>query len=299
MAESGRFFDRFVRRSGRFRSLRRPRLAARSPRRFERLAAPGGVDASCSISDAEPGQSLQVYSDRSAGLRRIDLSFQALTLARRTLPGRRWERGRRLPASVRGPSFDAVAFSSVLHHIPDFRPALREAMRVLAPGGSVFAFDPNLLHPAMAPVRWPKSPFYSPTGSAPTRRRSCRSSCVGRSPPPASPSPSAVPVGHSLPAVAPRLINACLSLYNAADWAFERIGLGRWFGTFVLTAARKPAGEPRNDFERAGVPVPRRATRLSFPFTTKRRTSSPFCARARRELPPGYELLVCYDFEED
>jgi glycosyltransferase involved in cell wall biosynthesis len=24
-----------------------------------------------------------------------------------------------------------------------------------------------------------------------------------------------------------------------------------------------------------------------------------FCAKARRELPPGYELLVCYDFEED
>ena len=24
-----------------------------------------------------------------------------------------------------------------------------------------------------------------------------------------------------------------------------------------------------------------------------------FCSKARRELPPGYELLICYDFEED
>ena len=25
----------------------------------------------------------------------------------------------------------------------------------------------------------------------------------------------------------------------------------------------------------------------------------PYCARARAELPPGYELLVCYDFDGD
>ena len=24
-----------------------------------------------------------------------------------------------------------------------------------------------------------------------------------------------------------------------------------------------------------------------------------FCGKARTELPPGYELLICYDFEED
>ena len=38
----------------------------------------------------------------------------------------------------------------------------------------------------------------------------------------------------------PRLLNAGLRLYNLADHWFERIGLGRWFGVFVVTAGRKP-----------------------------------------------------------
>ena len=43
--------------------------------------------------------------------------------------------------------------------------------------------------------------------------------------------------------VAPRGINALLSIYNAADRVFEAVGLGRWFGTFVLTCGRKPLAE--------------------------------------------------------
>jgi len=54
-------------------------------------------------------------------------------------------------------------------------------------------------------------------------------------------------VGIDIPyrQVVPRLINACLSLFNAADWVFQRIGLGRWFGTFILTVGRKPIGTRR------------------------------------------------------
>jgi hypothetical protein len=42
-------------------------------------------------------------------------------------------------------------------------------------------------------------------------------------------------------AVAPRLLNACLGIYNAADWLLEHIGLGRWFGALIVS----PAAESR------------------------------------------------------
>lgn len=238
------YFDSLVREKGEFdpfaaRGWRK--IAARFSemvfsRRFARF-----LDVGCGT-----GQSRQVYADRAAGYVGIDLSFEALRLARGKAPGISFVQADagRLPFA--DGSFDGVAFSSVLHHIPDVGPALAEALRVLAPGGSVFAFDPNLLNPAMALLRWPKSPFYLSEGVSPneapllpaTLRRAfgyagfveLRQRCQS---------------GIAYREVAPRLINACLSLYNAADWAFERVGLGRWFGTFVLTAARKPSGAQR------------------------------------------------------
>jgi len=35
------------------------------------------------------------------------------------------------------------------------------------------------------------------------------------------------------------------------------------------------------------------------PVFNERQNIGPFCARALAELPPAYELLVCYDFDED
>jgi len=189
------------------------------------------------------GQSRQVYADRAAGYVGIDLSFEALSRARRKGPAGCWGQADagRLPFA--DGSLDVVAFSSVLHHIPDPVPALREARRVLKPGGRAFAFDPNLLHPAMALFRWPRSPFYVAEGVSPnesplrpaTLRRAfaaagfeaLRQRCQS---------------GIAYREVAPRGMNALLGAYNAADRAFEAIGLGRWFGTFVLTCGRKPAG---------------------------------------------------------
>jgi SAM-dependent methyltransferase len=209
-------------------------------RRFADMVSAGGLSRLLDIG-CGTGQSLQIYEGRSAGYVGIDLSFEALLAARRKFPTMWWCQADACRLPFVDSSFEAVAFSSVLHHIPDFQPALLEARRVLTPGGRVFAFDPNLLHPAMALLRWPKSPFYLSEGVSPNEapllpavlrrafgaagfvqiRQRCQSDIPYRR-------------------VAPRLINACLALYNVVDRIFERIGLGRWFGTFVLTVGRKP-----------------------------------------------------------
>jgi SAM-dependent methyltransferase len=138
-------------------------------------------------------------------------------------------------------SVDVVAFSSVLHHLPDRAPALQEAHRVLRPGGHVFAFDPNLHHPAMALFRHPRSPFYRAAGVSPTERPL----------PPIQLFSSFLAAGfHTLGQralsgisyrhVAPPLLRRLLPLYNPLDRLWETLGLGRRFGTFVLTWGTKP-----------------------------------------------------------
>jgi ubiquinone/menaquinone biosynthesis C-methylase UbiE len=138
-------------------------------------------------------------------------------------------------------SFEVVAFSSVLHHLPDRQAALAEARRVLRPGGWAFAFDPNLLHPAMLLFRHPASPFYRPEGVSPGERPLLASAlrrdflragfaAIGQR------CQSDIPYA----AVAPQGLAALLPLYNRADWLWEKVGLGRWFGTFVVTWAQKP-----------------------------------------------------------
>ena len=64
-------------------------------------------------------------------------------------------------------SFDFAVMSGVLHHLPtaDTRVArLREALRLLKPGGRFFSYDPNGFSPSMFFYRDPRSPLYSGVG---------------------------------------------------------------------------------------------------------------------------------------
>jgi ubiquinone/menaquinone biosynthesis C-methylase UbiE len=208
-------------------------------RRFVEFVAPSRplqiLDIGCGT-----GQSRQLYIDDATEYVGVDLSGRALELARRKFPESTWRccDARQLPFADR--AFDVIAYSSVLHHIPDFPVALREGLRVLRPGGHVFAFDPNVLHPAMALFRHPKSPLYTMQGvspnEAPLLPRRLRSAFANA---------GLVQIRQRAQSdlayrqVAPRVLNACLRLYNVADHWFERVGLGRWFGSFVITSGRK------------------------------------------------------------
>ncbi|MFJ9697466.1 class I SAM-dependent methyltransferase [Kitasatospora sp. NPDC101183] len=80
----------------------------------------------------------------------VDRSHGMLEFARGSLPDRHAVAlradVRHLP--IRDASVDAVICSGVLHHLPDWRGALAEAARVLAPGGTLIVREPNASYAA-------------------------------------------------------------------------------------------------------------------------------------------------------
>lgn len=191
---------------------------------------------------AGTGRSRQIYIDSASRYVGVDLADEAVACARRRHPESEWVVADACDLGFPDETFDVVAFSSVLHHIPGFDRAVREAVRVLKPGGSVFAFDPNLLHPAMALFRWPKSPLYSPVGVSPNEspmlpsvlRRGFRNAGLVRI-------RQRCRSGIPYRAVAPKAFSRGLSAFNVCDALWQASGLGRWFGTFVFTYGEKPS----------------------------------------------------------
>lgn len=138
-------------------------------------------------------------------------------------------------------SVDIVTFSSVLHHIPDFRPALREAFRVLKPGGHCFAFDPNVLAPMMYLLRHPSSPLYTPEGVSlqerPLLPRVLRRAFEQAGFHTRQHARAALPYRS----VGPRWAMPLLPLYNRVDAFLEWSRVARIIGPFIITVGRKEA----------------------------------------------------------
>jgi SAM-dependent methyltransferase len=235
------YFDALVRDAGDFNPFT-DRGWQTIARRFDAIVP---VDARLRLIDigCGTGQSRGVYASHLDWYLGIDLSREAVASARRQHPSASFLQADALHVPVRDGSVDAVAFSSVLHHVADRERALAEALRVLRPGGLVFAFDPNVRHPAMALFRHPSSPLYQSAGVSSTER-------------PLSPATlhsdfaaaGLVGIGQRCASdiayrqVAVGSLDRLLPLYNRADWLWEKSGLGRWLGSFVMTWGRKTPG---------------------------------------------------------
>jgi len=63
-------------------------------------------------------------------------------------------------------TFDAVVVSLFFHHYvrQGFDPFVREALRVLKPGGALISLEPNSLFPPSWPMRWGRALFGEVTG---------------------------------------------------------------------------------------------------------------------------------------
>lgn len=240
------FFDSLVRDNGSFNPFSDAGWST-IERRFVEFLQPRAADRLLDIG-CGTGESRKLYIDHVADYTGVDLSAASIEFAARRFPQSTWQVANACDLPYADESFDIVSFSSVLHHIDNYEIALREARRVLRPGGRVFAFDPNVLHPAMALFRKPESPLYLSAGVSPNerplrpidlRQRFAAAGLMHIQ----QRAQSNIPYRH----VAPRLMNSALSLYNLADRLWEGCGLGRWLGTFVITAGCKPTTSVERD----------------------------------------------------
>jgi ubiquinone/menaquinone biosynthesis C-methylase UbiE len=144
-------------------------------------------------------------------------------------------------------SIDIVVFSGVLHHFPDAQhrgSILREAFRILKPGGRVFGFDPSAHSPSMWLYRSPASPLYSQVGKTENEVLLSRSQleselrlagfeaiCLRGA------------GGITYRYVEGRVARTFLPLYNVYEKLLKASFLETWLGTFLISFGRKPLGQ--------------------------------------------------------
>ena len=94
----------------------------------------------------------------------LDISPKLIALGRAKYPAIDFLEGDVEHLPFESESLDGVLLSGLLHHLPDPARCAAEVFRVLRPGGSFAAFDPNRMNPFMYLYRDRTSPLYSPVG---------------------------------------------------------------------------------------------------------------------------------------
>jgi ubiquinone/menaquinone biosynthesis C-methylase UbiE len=137
-------------------------------------------------------------------------------------------------------SLDGVLLSGLVHHLPDPALCAAEVFRVIKPGGTFIAFDPNRMNPFMYLYRDRSSPFYSSVGVTENERPvlAHQIATVFRK--------SGFKVGTDYLSdlryryLASAKLRWLLPAYNAVDRAVFAPNFMRPFRSFVLTYGVKP-----------------------------------------------------------
>lgn len=175
----------------------------------------------------------------------VDISSKCIGLAKQKSSSETYSVGDLTNLDFESESTDIIIYSGVLHHIPQ-RPerlrALQEGLRILRPGGRLFAYDPNKASPSMWLYRSPPSPFYSQAGKTENEVLLSRQDILeelnaagftnihvkGLS-------------GTTFRFVESKAARAILPLYNTYEILMMLSPFQRRLGTFLISSASKPA----------------------------------------------------------
>jgi SAM-dependent methyltransferase len=183
-------------------------------------------------------------------LRRFDLALQGMDIspksverANGTATSESYICGDITATELAPASYDIVIYSGVLHHFATREArasVLAEGYRLLAPGGRLFAFDPNAHSPSMWLYRDPRSPLFSAEGKTENEVSLKKKELVDEL---RAAGFSEVEVrglsGITFKWVAGRFARMVLSAYNVYEHAMRLSMFENTLGTFLISVAKK------------------------------------------------------------
>ena len=170
----------------------------------------------------------------------VDLSPKLIAIARQKYPEIEFIEGDVEGLPFPEASFDAVLLSGLVHHLPDASRCAAEVFRILRPGGTFVAFDPNRLNPFMYLYRDRSSPFYSSVGVTENERPVLDHQVVATFRSAGFKVDTEYLSNLRYRYVASGTVRWLLPLYNAIDSMLFSPGFVRRFRAFVLTYGMKP-----------------------------------------------------------
>jgi SAM-dependent methyltransferase len=173
----------------------------------------------------------------------VDISPRSIERAKQLGLGQRYEVRDIMATGLPDASVDVAVFSGVLHHLPtesERGKALREAFRLLRPGGRVFGFDPHVGSPSMWLYRDPRSPLFSSVGKTENEVLLGRSQMVRELANAGFTGVSAQGIGGiTYRYVESRAARLILPLYNLYEIVTLLPGIQSRLGTFVVSFGMK------------------------------------------------------------